>query len=51
VHGAGFLLYVDGGLLSMLEGYSYEEPWPDEIREFSVSYLDPARTSVLATLG
>src|SRR5690348_4348570 len=24
-HGAGFLLYVEGGLLSMLEGYSYEE--------------------------
>lgn len=50
-HGAGFLLYVDGGLLTMLEGYSYEEPWPEEIREFSVSYLDPARKSALASLG
>jgi hypothetical protein len=49
-HGAGFLLYVDGGLLSMLEGYSYEEPWPEEIREFSVNYLDPDRKLTLANL-
>jgi hypothetical protein len=49
--GAGFLLYVDGGLLSMLEGYSYEEPWPEEIEEFSVGYLDPSRKSLLASLG
>lgn len=50
-HGAGFLLDVDGGMLSMLEGYSYEEPWPQEITEYSVSYLDPARKSVLASFG
>lgn len=49
--GAGFLLYIDGGLLTMLEGYSYEEPRPERIREFTLSYLDPARTSVLASLG
>jgi hypothetical protein len=49
--GAGFLLYVDGGLLRMLEGYSYEEPWPEAIEEFTLSYMDPTRTSVLASLG
>lgn len=26
-HGAGFLLFVRGGRLAALEGYSYEEPW------------------------
>jgi len=50
-HGAGFLLYVDAGLLRMLEGYSYEEPWPEEIEDFTLSYGDPARKSVLASLG
>jgi hypothetical protein len=49
-HGAGFLLYVDGGVLTMLEGYSFEEPWPEEITAFSVDYLDPDRTSTLASL-
>ena len=39
-HGAGFVLYVDGGVLNMLEGYCYDEPWPDHIGTFSLSYFD-----------
>src|SRR4051812_21951318 len=27
-HGAGFLLFIRGGVLSMLEGYTYDESWP-----------------------
>jgi hypothetical protein len=50
-NGAGFLLYVDRGLLVMLEGYAYEEPWPETITEFAVRYLDPARPSVRAMLA
>lgn len=50
-HGAGFLLYVDGGLLRMIEGYSFEEPWPEEIKAFTLSYVEPDRKSVLASLG
>jgi hypothetical protein len=50
-HGAGFLLYVEEGLLHMLEGYSYEEPWPDHIDQFSLKYSDPNRRAVLAKLG
>jgi hypothetical protein len=31
-HGAGVLLFVRDGVLSMLEGYTYgEEPWPEEV--------------------
>jgi hypothetical protein len=30
-HGAGFLLYVKQGFLSMLEGYCYSERWPETI--------------------
>jgi hypothetical protein len=37
-HGAGFLLYVKLGVLQMLEGYSYDEPWPEENAEFKLSY-------------
>jgi hypothetical protein len=37
-HGAGFVLYVKNGRLNMLEGYSYDEPWPDSISKYSVKY-------------
>jgi hypothetical protein len=37
-HGAGFLLFVRGGRMTMLEGYSYEEPWPQTIRNVNLSY-------------
>lgn len=35
-HGAGFVLTVEDGLLTMLEGFSYEEDWPDRIESFEV---------------
>jgi hypothetical protein len=34
--GAGFILWVNDGVLDMLEGYTIEGPWPEEIREFSL---------------
>lgn len=37
-HGLGFLLYVTDGALSMLEGYTYDEPWPDDVRGLALSY-------------
>ncbi|MBS1910946.1 MAG: hypothetical protein JST22_03075 [Bacteroidetes bacterium] len=36
--GAGFVLFVKDGALDMLEGYSYDEPWPTEIKNFRLSY-------------
>lgn len=36
--GAGFVLFIRDGRLSMLEGYSYDEPWPDPPGDFSLSY-------------
>lgn len=35
-HGAGFVLFVTDGYLDFLEGFSYDEPWPPEISEFSL---------------
>jgi hypothetical protein len=49
-HGAGFVLFVNDGLLRMLEGYSYGEPWPEQIEEFSVSYIEPGRPHLTAEL-
>jgi hypothetical protein len=37
-HGLGFLLYVTEGALSMLEGYTYDEPWPDDVRGLVLTY-------------
>lgn len=37
--GAGFLLYVRDGVLDMLEGYSYNEPWPATIDDFALKYV------------
>ena len=49
-HGAGFVIFVDQGLLTMLEGYSYGEPWPEKIDEFSVSYTEPGRPNLAEQL-
>ena len=37
--GAGFLLYVKDGVLDMLEGYSYDEPWPPSVNDFNLKYV------------
>jgi hypothetical protein len=42
-YGAGFVVFVRGGRLDTLEGYSYEEPWPKEIRGFTLSYQHEPR--------
>jgi len=49
-HGAGFVLFVRDGCLSMLEGYAYDEPWPDTIRKFSLEYGEPERLAELSKL-
>ena len=43
INGVGFLLFVRDGLLSMLEGFTYGEPWPSEIGEFTLDYLRKPR--------
>jgi hypothetical protein len=51
VNGAGFVLYVENGLLKMLEAYSYEESWPAQIESFQLRYEPPDRSSLLAQLS
>ncbi len=49
-HGAGFVLWVDDGLLSCLEGYAFGEDWPWRVNDFSLTYERPDRTAELAVL-
>jgi hypothetical protein len=41
--GLGFVLFVTDGILSMLEGYTYDEPWPEQIRDVKLTYANGAR--------
>lgn len=36
-HGAGFVLYINRGLIDALEGFSYDEPWPTAVGAFVLS--------------
>jgi hypothetical protein len=38
-NGIGFLLFVNNGNLSMLEGFTFDEPWPDQILNFRFSCI------------
>jgi hypothetical protein len=37
-HGAGFVLFVKQGVVYMLEGFTYDEPWPQDIHGFHLYY-------------
>lgn len=39
-HGAGFVLFVDDGVLNNLEGYCYDEQWPKSINKFHVYRIE-----------
>ena len=49
-HGAGFLLYVKNGIVSTLEGFTYDEPWPDTVNKFSLAYTNVNRETELSQL-
>lgn len=40
-HGAGFVLFVRGGAAAMLEGYTYDEKWPENTEEFTLLTMRP----------
>jgi hypothetical protein len=42
-HGAGFLIFVRDGYLKFLEGYTYDEPWPDKTDVSELKYFDVER--------
>jgi hypothetical protein len=36
---AGFVLFIDDGKINCLEGFCYDESWPDSTADFELSYL------------
>jgi hypothetical protein len=49
-HGAGFVLWVREGVLDFLEGYTYDEPWPEHTEDFTLQY-DHTPRDLHAILG
>jgi len=50
--GAGFILFVENGVVQQLEGFSYEEPWPDSIDDYQLRYTkEPREFPPSSTLG
>jgi hypothetical protein len=39
-HGAGFVSFVNNGTLDVLEGFTYDEPWPARTDDFELTYLE-----------
>jgi hypothetical protein len=35
-NGAGFVLWIAHGMLDCLEGFAYDQPWPERIENYSV---------------
>jgi hypothetical protein len=48
--GAGFLVYVIDGALHMLEGFTYEEPWPASLENFGLFYATESERNHLAKM-
>ena len=46
-YGAGFVVFVRGGRLDTLEGYSYDESWPEVVGDFELSYQSEPRNPEL----
>jgi hypothetical protein len=40
-YGAGFAVFVDQGHLSQIEGFTYDEPWPDKVTGLVLRTDDP----------
>jgi hypothetical protein len=39
-HGAGFVLFIRQGVMSMLEGFTFDEKWPESTSEFKLFKID-----------
>jgi len=42
-NGGGCVLFISDGKLAVLEGFAYDEDWPENITDFEVSYENKTR--------
>jgi hypothetical protein len=40
-NGAGFVLWIEHGVLDCLEGFAYDQPWPERIENYAVFPITP----------
>lgn len=50
-HGAGFVLFVRKGRIETLEGFTFDEPWPDTVGKYRLSFDREPRTVPEDTSG
>ncbi len=48
IHGAGFYLFIRDGYISDLEGFSFYEPWPEQVSDFELSYQSGEKRDLTA---
>jgi hypothetical protein len=44
-YGSGFILFVRDGKLDFLEGYTFDEAWPEDIKNFKLHYIVDGKPS------
>jgi hypothetical protein len=42
-HGAGFVLFVDDGVITGLEGYTFDEQWPQSTERLTLNFENEER--------
>jgi hypothetical protein len=47
-HGAGVVLFVRDGAITMLEGYTFDEPWPADPRLLEIVRSEPGEGAASA---
>jgi hypothetical protein len=47
-HGAGFVLFIRKGKIEMLEGFTYDEPWPKDINSFHLRCIRTSKSAYAA---
>lgn len=45
-HGAGFVLFLKNGYIHSLEGFTYDEPWPEKISQFELFEIKEINSSL-----
>ncbi|MEO8035344.1 MAG: hypothetical protein ABI837_12990 [Acidobacteriota bacterium] len=47
-HGGGSVMFVRDGTIAMLEAYSHDGDWPEQLTEFSLRYFDGDQRNIAA---
>lgn len=47
-HGGGSVMFIRDGAISMLEAYSHDGDWPEEVTEFTLQYFDGESRNIAA---